>query len=391
MRAALLAMALLALAASAARAEAPLAAGVIDARPTGTPPDPARAAAAAALAKRAELRVPLDPALAAALVGGAPPDARRTRALAATDAAAAAYAELRCDAVPAASTEAALAWLAAAPLAEARAPLERLLVFALLCADQRGDAPAFAAAGARLRALGHAAAPPGVGPATWQRVPDVDATANAGLTLVALTATPPGAQVWVDLRPIGPAPAQIALGEGPHWVHVEGPDGARAALTVDVATRDRRLSVTLEATSEKEDKRWKSLRERVVAWQRGGAVDERSVAQAMRDAGLVLMVVLVLDDTGQTRAELWRMAATATTPTRLARVEATPDALDPMLAAALAPGRDAPLPPKSDASDEGLWSKTWPYVALGALAVGIGVIWAVSTGDTVQRVEVHFP
>ena len=46
-----------------------------------------------------------------------------------------------------------------------------------------------------------------------------------------------------------------------------------------------------------------SLRDRVRAWRRGGAYDENSLARVMRDAGLVLTVVLV--PAGD--AEVWKM------------------------------------------------------------------------------------
>jgi hypothetical protein len=33
----------------------------------------------------------------------------------------------------------------------------------------------------------------------------------------------------------------------------------------------------------------------------------------------------------------------------------------------------------------------WPWFAAGALALGIGLVWAISAGDSVQRLEVRFP
>jgi hypothetical protein len=140
--------------------------------------------------------------------------------------------------------------------------------------------------------------------------PEIDATSNA--QPVKLRVEGRGV-VTIDLHPVGPAPIDALVPPGRHWI---GGDGI--AVAHDVTNRPARQTFALPASAPNASE---SLAERIRAWRRGAPRDEISVARAMRDAGLVLTVLLV--PSGE--AEVWKVDR-AGRATRVASVPARDDA-----------------------------------------------------------------
>ncbi len=357
-------------------------------------------------------RLPMDPKLAAALAGrgaggaGAAGDARgaRARQKAAIDA----YAALRCADVGALVEDAAFALLVAAEIAGVRDKLVHLFSLALLCADQAGDRAGAAAWVHRLRALQVGTAPPGVPADVWAKYPEIDATSNSGPVTLHIVSEA-GATIWVDLRQVGTAPVDIALPPGGAWVLVRS--GARAAIvkhTVTGKPARQELTLALPPAPPAVSNPWISLADRVRAWRRGGAWDGKVLAQAMRDAGVVLTVVLVSPSGGApVEAQVWSLASASARATgaasaaavRVASVEAgdtagVTRAVDAALAAMASSSSPTSPAPAQPAGEPQRWYQTtaFTWISVGALVLGAGLVfYAAEGGDTVQRIEVTFP
>lgn len=372
----------------AGAAPAPVAIGVIDARREDADPGVYDAVVATVRAVRG-VRLPIDPVLVDALAG-------RDRALAAARArqraAEAAYATQRCGDVAALVEDAALGLLAAAPapVGESRADLARLFALALLCAHEAGDRTAASAWVERLRALRVAEPPAGVPAEAWAQYPEIDATSNAQLVKLRIEGEGEGV-VWLDLRELGAAPVEALVTPGRHWLVVRG-----AARAVDVTNRPSRQVVQLAAARPGDAaKRWESLRDRVQAWRRGEPPAGQTLAQAMRDAGLVLTVLLV----SPAEAQVWRIVpARGGQGTRAERIATVPAddqvALTRALHAAIASPDGAPLVPAAPVKPPWYRQSTWTWIAVGAgvLLVGAGVIYlAAGGGDDRARIEATVP
>jgi hypothetical protein len=220
-------------------------------------------------------------------------------AFAGRDEAEEALAAHRCDAATGALVErAALTRLASGEDNE-RDGLVRLFHFAFECAHAASEREAARAWVERMRALGAAEAD------AFAPYPEIDATSNA--QPVKLRVEGHGV-VAIDLRPVGPAPIEILVQPGRHWIA-----GGGIAVAHDVTNRPARQTVTLPAPAPNAPE---SLAERIRAWRRGAPCDAVSVARVMRDAGLVLTVLLV--PSGE--AEVWKLGQDG----RAARVAAVP-------------------------------------------------------------------
>jgi PEGA domain len=114
--------------------------------------------------------------------------------------------------------------------------LEAAYGHALACAHDLGDTGRALVMAQRLRALGRTGAepPPGVSPELWRAYPAVDALGNNAIVELAITTEPAGAQVWLDHRPVGPAPVTVLVGEGAHLVAAAG-EGRAASQRVQVS------------------------------------------------------------------------------------------------------------------------------------------------------------
>jgi hypothetical protein len=238
------------------RARAPITVGVIDVRPYGAEASP--------LLALPDVRfVPLD----------------------GTDAAEEAVARGRCAGAEALVESAALERLAAPEYDPD--DLVRLFRFAFRCANAASDRLHASAWVDRMRTLGVAEDD------AWAAYPEIDATSNA--QPVKLTIHGPGL-IGVDLRRVGHPPAEIVLTPGRHWFLAEG-----VAVARDVTSSPARQELVLPPATPAN--RAESLRVLMRSWRLGTPVDDISLARTMRDAGLVLTVLLVPSG----GAEVWKL------------------------------------------------------------------------------------
>jgi len=383
------------LAALPARAERGVTVGVIDVGPGDRA---ARRARRAGLEKALDgvqgIERPGDPALRAALAGERSPaqlDAGR-RSL---EAARVAFGKPDC---PAAEREAAAAVLslAAAEAAggDVAGELRQAYVFALLCADQRGDQASARAAVNAIRTLGGPEPPEGVGDPVWSRYPAVDVTAGVRHVQLDVTTQPQGAAVWIDHAPAGKAPLSLDVTEGEHLVAAAAPSGG--AVAVRVAKGPLALSIPAERAP------WRKIESRVRSWQsRAVRRDAKGLAALLASARLGYAVVI--DERGrftvwQRRGPVARQLGTA------------PDALGigALVQAAeqrrTSPGIDPDRPLMRETPEEraAYQSKKkgsgpskqewWVYAAIvGAVALGAGVVLANDLADDHQKFEVTIP
>ncbi len=331
----------------------------------------------------------LDAALAGDDSGDGP------RALAALAAARTAYGALDCGQARPAAEAAALGFAArqAAGLPD-DASARAAWAYALLCADASGDREAAAQAANHLRALG-ASTGEGVGipAATWDRYPEIDA--HIGRDLVELTVRAPdndGADVWIDLVRVGPAPATVVVPAGTHLVAVgAAAPGTRRAATRITATKSTAIDVALI----EEGTPWDDVAAKVRAWR---ATPPTGLEMTALLARLHVRVALVLVGEGA--------VATWVKGPRDPRARQVADgALDePLpigaliharLAAWSGRGEDPEVPLLREPGDGDGAAKRdhwWVYASLvGAVAIGAAAVYAHDSARDHQRIELRFP
>lgn len=383
------------MAALPARAERAVTVGVVDVGPGDRAARRARRERLdQALAGVQGIAAVRDPALRAALAGErSPPQLLAGRA--SLEAARAAFGKPDC---PAAEREAAAAVvaLAAAQAAggEVTGELRQAYVFALLCADQRGDPAAARGAVNALRGLGGPEPPEGVGEPVWSRYPSVDVTAGVRHVQLDVTTQPRGAQVWIDHAPAGTAPLSAFVTEGDHVVAAAAPGGGAVALR---AARGP-LALTIPA----ERAPWRRIEARVRSWQsRAVKRDPKGLAALL--SGARLSYAIVIDERG--RFTVWQRRGLAAR-----QLGTAPDALGIGALVQDAeqrrahPGidRDRPLLRETPEERAAYLSRKkgtgpskqewWVYAAIvGAVAIGAGVVLANDLADDHQKFDVTIP
>jgi hypothetical protein len=260
----------------------------------------------------------------------------------------------------------------------------------LLCADHDGDHAAAAIAASMLRALGvKDGSEANVGADTWAKYPDVDARTAS---LVELTVkADAGADVWIDLAKIGPAPATAVVAAGDHVIAAaSGSRRAAQRVTIAKATTIELPLVDQSAGS------WGDVAAKVAAW-RAAAPRPSDLAGVMRALHVRFAFVLAPGATA-----LWAIGPGDSA----ARALDTPS-MDPAALAALvreraeawdgrAPDPDKPLlvEDRSARDNAAVHGKDhwWVYASLiGAVVLGGVVVYAHDSATDHQRVELRFP
>jgi hypothetical protein len=338
---------------------------VLELRPPGASVA-ARQAVVTALAKHPSLTLVSEP-VAEALTGEEPGAAELAAALAEMTGHLGA---LRC---PAAAEAASRAFTLALARGD-RPALVQSLSARLVCSDGAGDRRGASSASALLHALVEAR-PETVPPAVWDRYPQVDLSSEKPVTVL-IESEPAGAQVELDFSVRGVTPLKLALAPGEHALTLDAAGRRRDARTFTVENAPLSVEATLA-----EDPR-QALRARVAGWRRTGFPTAAALGQAMNEAGVELVVLLVSADRAA-RAEVWR--ATSSGPVRVGFSNLD----DPARAAELAaspPVAPVPVPPARKKRS------TWVWVAVGAgVALAIGFVFLAGSGSDTQRIEVRFP
>ncbi|MCE9574751.1 MAG: hypothetical protein K8W52_16500 [Deltaproteobacteria bacterium] len=329
----------------------------------------------------------------AALAGGDSGD--EARALAALAEARTAYGALDCTHAGPAADRAALGFAArqAAGLpddANARAAW----AYVLLCADAGGDRDAAARAAGHLRVLGAASGETvGIPAATWDRYPDIDA--HVGRDLVELVVRAPdndGADVYIDLVRIGPAPATAVVPAGAHVIAVgiAAPGTRRAAVRV-TATKSTALDVALVDEGTPYD----DVAAKVRAWR---ATPPTALEMSAILDRLHAHVALVL--VGQGAVATWIKGPRDDH----ARQVADGSLDEPLPIGALINARIAAWGGRGEDPDVPLLRENheddtrphrdhwWVYASLvGAVAIGAAAVYAHDSARDHQRIELVFP
>jgi hypothetical protein len=180
-----------------------------------------------------------------AALSGAAVDADATRVERALEEARTAFGKLDCGTASAAADRAIedLAARQAAGLDDGKA-LKTAYAYVVLCADRAGDLGSAIRAAGRLRALGVTSGEDvGISDATWQRLPEIDATGGE-IVAVTIEADQPDAAVWVDHVAVGKAPVTVYVAAGEHVIAAAaGPN--RAATRTEVSGRTAALALAL--------------------------------------------------------------------------------------------------------------------------------------------------
>lgn len=386
-----------ALSSAAALAAEPV--GVLDLRPAE---GPAQQADRANLERQLENAPGLDPVadreLADALAGRQHSAAAvRGRALAAR-----ARAADDCSAAlgPA---DAAVAELAAARAAGTDVDAALLGAHATLlrCADAAGDTGRALAEAARIRALGVPEPPPGVEADLWSRYPPVDAASNVHFAELRVESEPAGAAVWIDHRPVGTTPLEVAVPRGQRLVVVAGGGEARSR-SVDITgwTASARFDLSPAPS------RWRPVRDRVAAWRRGqGRVDPAAVTELM---SAVEVSALIAFEKGGGLA-VWSLPHGARRARSLGQASTPAQAIELLGGAPRrwsGPGIDPDAPLLRETPEERAryygrrgageededGQEWWVYAALvGVVGVAAAAIVAHDLGSDRQRIEILLP
>jgi hypothetical protein len=382
--------------APARAADAPPRCAVVDLGPAPAPA-PVRAAVEAALASAKALQSLPDAALRAALRGEAPASQRMHPARAALAAAAADYGALKCDGALKHAARAFELLEADATEPGVRDELRRALVYLLLCRDARSDTAGAADAAALLRAL---AAPPGGAPAAdtppagvsrdvWQRYPAPKAA--AGTHQIEVRTEAPGAQVLIDLWPVGATPLTVAVAPGRHRLLVTRPAHVPWRRQVEV----ERSGVVYEVSLVKRPAdRHESLRAELLALAKRPKGERAAIAARLgREVGAERVLAIEVHK-GRLRAEVLD-AATGQVRGALFEADAQKVAARPADLTVFLDGIDA-VPAKAPASSPAghvkIGSKWWHWVIGAAVVAALGVaIWQSEKSSDKLTIRVTRP
>lgn len=316
---------------------------------------------------------------------------RDALALEAADARAAAeFAKLDCaKAIEAATT---VIGISAQRQAARRATpeLARAWNYVLLCADRSGARDRAAAAAAALRALGGGADLP---PDLAIKYPDVDAVVGGELVPVTIEVDAPGAEVWVDFRPIGIAPVTAWLSGGEHVVAAATKQRRGWASGTATPTQPKLTIATEDYLAS-----WSDVADKVASW--------NGKLPTPAELGWVLAKVrarVTVIRRGDT-IEAFGRTGLAEVPHRLG---ADNDGSGPLTDArrimsligerttawnSRAPDPDRPLLRESDGERRAQPTKWWVYASiLGAVVAGGLVIYSQDAGSNRQRIELVVP
>jgi hypothetical protein len=275
--------------------------------------------------------------------------------------------------------------------------LTRALTYMLLCLDKLGETDAAMQHARWLRTVGGSKDVP---PDVWKKYPDVDAMIDDKRVPVEIAADVAGAQVFVDLKPVGKAPVKLDLSEGEHLIAV-------AAGTKRGWARGTAIPSQPKVTIPTQDYAGSSsaLAAKVASW-KGAKPSSPDIAYVMNETHA--RVVLVRS--GES-VEAWGRVGRAEEPHVLGgedgyakvhdaedtkrlmalvvdRVQAwndhAPDPDRPLLVEQ--PGERNPLKPKDEKA------RWWVYAALAGAVLGASaIIYASDVGSDRQRVELKFP
>jgi hypothetical protein len=373
-------------------------------------PGPVRAAVETALGAAKRVRPHPDAEVRAALRGEAPASQQLQPGRAALAAAATAYGALKCDET---LTQAARAFdllEGEATDAAARDDLRRALVYLLLCKDTRGDAAGAAEAAALLRVLAEVAAasgkaptadggvaapsgeapPAGVSREVWQRYP---APRPAAAThSIEVRTEPPGAEVLVDLRPVGVTPATLTVAPGRHRLVVARPGHVPWRRQVEVSKGGVVYDVTL---APRPADRHASLRAALAALAKRPKAERQAAAAGVgREAGADRVLAIEIQK-GRLRA---RFVDAPTGDLLGAPFEADARTLTarPADLTVFLDGADAAVPAKAPASRPAthskIGSKWWHWVIGAAVVAALGVaIWQSEKSSDQVTIRVTKP
>ena len=279
--------------------------------------------------------------------------------------------------------------------------LAKAWTYILLCADRTGDVDRAHQAAIRLRALGGSAGKE-VPADVWKKYPDVDTVVDRELVALEITADTPGATIWIDFERRGTAPLQVLLPVGEHVIAAASKTRRGWAAGTAVKTQ-KQLQIPTQ------DQRGPSseVAQRVTSW--------KGKLPSPVELGWVMGKVrarVVLVRTGD-RVEAWGRIGLSEAPHRLGDDDGVAKASDPadvkrMLALVTdrvlgwndrSPDPDQPLlveDPKGkrgfEVKDRDGPTKWWVYAAIiGAVAGAAVLVYSQDTGETIQRVELHYP
>jgi hypothetical protein len=272
--------------------------------------------------------------------------------------------------------------------------LPRAWAYVLLCADRDGQFDTAAAAALQLRALGGS---PDVPAAVLAKYPDIDAVANPDLVELDIETDTPGAQVWIDFRPIGTAPVHVAVAVGDHVIAAA--TGTKRGWAAGTAIRAQK-AVKLELTDAAGP--WAEVARKIAGWKAAPPPAELAAVLARVHARVALI-------RRGDEIEAWGHVGATEEPHLLGGDDGTAPVADvarvlgviaDRVAAwsAHAPDPDRPLLLDDQARRGGRRdqpatpTKWWVYAAIGgAIAIGAGIIVANEAASDRQRVELHYP
>jgi hypothetical protein len=311
----------------------------------------------------------------------------------ALDDARAAFGDLDCKRVTASATTAiglaSQRQAAGLPVPE----LPRAWAYVFLCADRSSDTDAALFAAGRLRALGGS---PEVDTAQLAKYPTVDVIAGRDLLTVEIK-TDVGAAVWVDGEAAGTAPAKLVLPAGRHLIAAAA--GTKRGFVTGTVVRQQPV---IEIALVEQASPWAKVAALVASWH-GEVPAPADLATVLGEVHARIAIVRHGD-----QIEAWGSAGRAEVP-HLLGGEDGKGKLDeaPRIAALVAdriaswndraPDPDRPLlveKPGSGLLTDKKEAPTpwWVYAVIGgALAASGIVVYAHSSGDDVQHVELHYP
>ncbi|WP_428261125.1 PEGA domain-containing protein [Haliangium sp.] len=299
---------------------------------------------------------------------------------------------------------------------------------AWMCAHEGGDVAAGLVIAARMERLG--AAPPAFVPdEVRQAYPALDAAGNTHVVEVAVTTEPAGAEVWIDHRPVGTAPATALVAEGPVLVAAASLD-ADGGRTVVVDRADlpavawgepQVLPLALSLSPRTHP--WQAAAAAVARWRSGVAeVDGRVLGTIMSRIGVRFTLVLTAayidgsgvgsggsagagpgDGAGDGAVAIWALASGQREARRVGTGSldrpdpiATRIALRAQAEAGAEAEPEVPLLREQDlsATERGPGARRpwWVYATIiGAVAATAALILAPDLGDERQHIELRWP